>query len=168
MYFRSMPDIVYKYYDKTIVTKDIFKRVGFTSSIVSKVNLVSHYIADGETPDVLAYRFYGSSDYHWLILICNDIVNPYESWPLPNSKVLEMTVAKYGVGNDTATHHYCLAAAPNIVVDYNYSDYQSQIILEVTNYEYELAANDNKRQIFLLKPEYLKDFVNTYRKLMAQ
>lgn len=164
MFFKSMPNIIYKYQDKTIITKDIFKRVGFSSSIASKVNLVSYYIGDGETPDMLADRFYGSSQYHWLILTCNDIVNVYEEWPVPSSKIFELVESKYGAGNATDAHHYCLTSDTNIVVDYA----PGGNIQEVSNIAYEQEVNDSKRQIFILKTEYLKDFVNAYKKLMAQ
>ncbi len=39
-------------------------------------------------------------------------------------------------------------------------------IREVTNYEYESKLNDDKRQILVLKPEYLGAFVDDVKNMM--
>lgn len=39
-------------------------------------------------------------------------------------------------------------------------------IKEVTNYEYEIRERENKRQILILKPEYLSVFLSDMRNIM--
>lgn len=52
----------------------------------------SYFIADGERPDTLAYKIYGRADLHWLILLMNEIHDPYRDWAL-NSAQLEARIS---------------------------------------------------------------------------
>jgi len=89
MYFRQFPVTSYlnfksisKLYDLTVLARNILKRVSFNSSIKSEGSLFYEYdVKDGETPDILADRIYGNSYYHWVLLLFNDIIDPYEEWP---------------------------------------------------------------------------------------
>ena len=167
MFFRAMSNMSYKAKGKTIATKDIFKRVGLDRQIKSTLALEAYYVSDGETPDILANNFYGSSNYHWVLLIVNDIVNPYEEWPRREAELFEYTESKYGVGNALLDHHYRLAADTSINVDYDPTKILSGEIQSVSNYDHELQLNQEKRQIFVLKPAYLAKFVVNYKNLMA-
>ena len=54
-----------------------------------------------------------------------------------------------------------------IYVDYNASDLATGKIESVTNYKYEEELNDDKRQMYLLKPQYVEDVIVSYKRLMA-
>jgi hypothetical protein len=63
-----------------------------------KNNTVVYYeydISEGETPEILAYNIYGSSEKHWIILAINDIVNPLTEWPLDNGDLISVIDKKY-------------------------------------------------------------------------
>lgn len=167
MFFKAIPRIGYKLGDKSVLTKDIFRRVGLDRKINSRLAIEAYYIRDGETPDIVANNIYGSSKYHWVLLIVNDIVNPYEEWPKREAELFEYTESKYGVGNALLDHHYRLADNTDIVVDYDPAKIISGEIEAVSNYDFELNENQEKRQIFVLKPEYLAGFVTNYKKLVA-
>ena len=119
MFFKAMPGMSYKLNDSTVATKDIFRRVGLDRRVNSTLAIESYYIKDGETPDIISNNLYGSSNYHWVILIVNDIVNYYEEWPKNQNEIFEYTEAKYGVGNAAADHHYRLKSDTSIIVDYD-------------------------------------------------
>lgn len=163
MFFKSMSNIVYKVGNTPTVVKDIFKRVGLKRPAVGKLALDSYYIQDGDTPEILAKKFYNNVYYHWIILVVNDIVNVYEEWPKTSSAIFGYTEDKYGAGNALRVHHYVLEEDPSIIVDYS----DDLDILPVTNLDFEIAENDLKRKIWVLKPEYTKEFVTSYKKLMA-
>lgn len=165
MFFKAMPKITYKVDEKTIVTKDIFRRVGLDRQINNRLALESHYVKNGETPDIISNNVYGSSKYHWTILVVNDIVDTYEEWPKRDEELLDFVESKYGTGNANFTHHYRLIANKDITVDYDPSKISE--IEPVTNYNYELDINQSKRQIFLLKTEYISRFIANYKKLMV-
>ena len=43
----------------------------------------------------------------------------------------------------------------------------SQVVAEITNYQYEVRLNDQKRRIRVLKPAYLSAFISEHREIMA-
>jgi hypothetical protein len=168
MFFKAMPYISYKTKDKTIATKDIFTRVGLDRKINTTLALEAYYISEGETPDIVANNIYGSSNYHWILLIVNDIVNPADEWPKRTAELFDYTESKYGTGNALLDHHYRLTSDTSIIVDYDSAKILSGEMESVSNYDYELEINQDKRQIFILKPEYLSKFVSNYKELMAK
>jgi len=65
-----------------------------------KTNASSFYdyvVADGETPENLAHRFYGNSNKHWIILMMNDIVHPQFDWPMSDISLNKFIETKYEV-----------------------------------------------------------------------
>jgi hypothetical protein len=65
-----------------------------------KTNASSFYdyvVADGETPENLAHRFYGNSNKHWVILMMNDIVHPQFDWPMSDTSLNKFIETKYEV-----------------------------------------------------------------------
>lgn len=174
MFFNSMPTLRYKIGDKPRTVTDIFTRVVVSKYQNTKLAIDSYYVEDGERPEHISYNFYGSSYYHWVVLMVNNIVDVHNEWPRPTDSLFEYVEDKYGTGNASEVHHYVLREDVNgneveeeIYVDYDASDLASGVMQEVSNYNYELALNESKRQIYLLKPQYLGEFLNTYKRLMA-
>ena len=169
MYFKAMPKLLYPVPGNQIVVKDIFRRIGLDRSIKSKTALTSYYLQDGDTPESISFDFYGSTNYHWIVLITNDIINVKTEWPKLQNSLFEYTESKYGVGNATEVHHYRITDSdPEIIVDYDSAKLAAGTIQSITNYAYEEEVNESKKEIFLLKPEFVKQFIATYKKLMAQ
>ena len=54
-----------------------------------------YLISDGETPDIIAHKIYGSSERHWIILLLNEILNPQFDWPLSDSSLKKYIDVKY-------------------------------------------------------------------------
>lgn len=54
-----------------------------------------YLIQDGEKPEHIANRVYGDSQYHWLILMSNQIYNPYFDWPMPSWELDDYIENKY-------------------------------------------------------------------------
>ena len=53
-------------------------------------------IIDGERPDHLSQRLYGSPDYHWTFLLLNpQIKNIWDDWPMSASQLIEYCTNKY-------------------------------------------------------------------------
>ncbi len=90
-YFKKFPRIEYSFDDgqNTKTAVDILTRVAVKDKIKNTHDMFIEYdVQDGERPDTLADRFYGDSDLHWVILLFNDIVNPYYGFPL-SSKAMD-------------------------------------------------------------------------------
>jgi hypothetical protein len=116
-YFNKFPLIEYTF-DSGKTTKigvDILKRVGFKESIKNTIELFSEYeIIDGETPEMVSNKIYGDPSLHWVIMLMNDIVNPYYDWPL-STRVLNKsnTKVKYPGVALMLTDHTGTTAATN-------------------------------------------------------
>jgi len=106
MYFNSFPLTTYlnfkhlsNLYDndlKDVVVRDILKRVSFTSDLKEQAGLFYDYdIRDGETPELIADKLYGSPYYHWILLLFNDIIDPYEDWAKDDRSIENHIQRKY-------------------------------------------------------------------------
>jgi len=98
-YFNYFPKTFYSNEDsaKSLnVVTNIITRFNFESKL--KENSVTYYsyqIQDGDTPDIVARKFYGSSERHWIVLLFNDIVDPLYDWPLNYANFNEFVDEKY-------------------------------------------------------------------------
>lgn len=70
--------------DNTLVT-DILSRIALRSEISDKISLFYPYeLQDGDTPELIAFKYYNDPERHWIVLLVNDIVDPFFDWPLSN------------------------------------------------------------------------------------
>jgi len=85
MYFNQFPITEYNFPSIGVVGKemlDILVRVKFLFNSVFSERTYSEYtLKHGDTPDIVAHNYYGSSDWWWLVLLYNDVVNPFNELP---------------------------------------------------------------------------------------
>jgi hypothetical protein len=87
--------------------KDITQNVRLRKQILANITLFDEYdIRDEETPEIIAEKIYGSPDYHWVIMLCNEKYNYLDDFPLPVYEFEQYVKAKYGSDNINAVHHY--------------------------------------------------------------
>jgi len=169
-YFEKFPLIVYEFNSKNTVVKDILCRNMMASEYKPLTDLYSKYnVVDGETPQLLAQRFYGSSFYHWVILLFNEIHNPYFDWPVHSSSIENICIDKYGSENINAIRHY--TNSDGIIIG-EIKTFSSDVVWvppanpfggnPVTFYEHEEIINESKRKIMMMRPELLGDFVSQF------
>ena len=112
-YFRELPDILYQSNllhkvssQEYVLIKNIFRRVKIQDWIQENTNFFNRYtIRDGERPDTLAERLYGSPDRDWIVILTAGITNIKNDWPLSNYDLYRYVENKYGTTlNDV--HHY--------------------------------------------------------------
>jgi len=149
--------------DFSIVT-DITKRVAAKNELKENYAIYDEYdVPDNETPEIVSYRLYGSTSYHWIILLMNDIIDPRFDWPLSQYNLRKFVESKYGADdvNVYGIHHYQISTTNSIIVD---SDYPNAI--SISNIEYEIEENEKKRRIKVLKKEFIPTFVTEFEKLI--
>lgn len=156
----------YPYKGTKTIVPDIFRRVHLDKYFQNKLNLISHWIGDGETPEIIAKQYYGSTKYHWLVLVANNIVDIHRDWPLSTRSLNAYVEDKYGTGNGTDVHHYMLAEDHDVIVDWDSVLVANGTYLAVTNLEYETDLNIKKSQIHLLNKIFLKDITQQYIRLV--
>ena len=154
---------------------DILRRVKLRSGLRSGAFLFDNYdVKDGERPEDIAFKWFGDAEYHWVILMTNNVTDRYYQWPLSQPQFQEHIADKYGAGNEDAVHHYekttdsgkTSSSGPN---DYSHlvecnSDDGDPVI--ISNRQYEQRKQDQYRQIRLLNKNYLKTFVNEFESLI--
>lgn len=107
-FFNYFPKTLY-FSDRDQVSLDSVINLTFKFNFndTFKENSVVYYdyvVPEGETPEILADKFYNSSERHWIILMLNDIVNPLLDWPMSYSSLNRYIDSKYSANNyaDTA------------------------------------------------------------------
>ena len=133
----------------TIVVTDIFRRVKARSKIQDNITLFDKYtVLEGEKPEDIAYKAYGSADYFWVVTLINNIVNRYYDWPLDEYVFQQYVADKYA--NPDAIHHYEITQSSGKQTGNGPDDYSHKIEVNsdtvgaesVSNIEYERRAQD--------------------------
>jgi hypothetical protein len=191
-YFRELPDLQYQSSLPHKISsldyvrvKNLFRRIQIREDLQDKFVLLNKYqIPEGVRPDTVAEEFYGKTDYDWVVLLTAGITSVRDQWPLSDRDIYRFAETKYTVQNINDIHHYettevldskgRLILPSGQIVDSNFSipdpDNKNNVdlnpVVGVTNYEYEVRKNDEKRSIYLLRPEYLQQFLNDMRVIM--
>ena len=191
-YVSRLPDAKISDY---ITVKNLFKRVFLREDIYQNLTFFKKYSVVGDDrPDNVASQVYEDSTLDWLVLLANNIVNVQNEWPLPQEDFNRHLLDTYNDDYDkiyNEVHHYEtieVKDSNNVVIvpeglevseDFSttYYDYfigglttANNITRPVTNYQYEENLENKKREIFILKPEYLSvvrddiDDIMTYKK----
>jgi hypothetical protein len=189
-YFRELPDLEYQspFADSNssqnyVRAKNLFRRVKLRDDLQNVFTLFNKYqITEGARPDTIAEEVYGKADYDWVVLLTAGIVNVRDEWPLSNRDLY--TYAEQIYGDDlNAIHHYetkevkdangRLILPKGKIVDSTFTipdpdDYLATLnpVVGISNYEYETIKNEEKRTIYLLRPDYLQQYLNDMRKIM--
>ena len=92
-YFENFPTIVYEGQK----VKDITRRNSFTSVVASNPMVYLPYtVTEGQRPEDIAKSYYGSTDYTWLVMMSNNIIDPYHQWPMAELDFNNYLIDKYG------------------------------------------------------------------------
>ena len=184
-YFNLIPDFDYvsrlpnaKISDY-IRVKNFFRRVTLREDIYQNLTFFTKYPIEGnDRPDNVAQKVYENPDLDWLILLANNITHIPTEWPMAQNDFDRFLLEKYDNYNTiyNGVHHHetievkdsnnvtIVPAGLEVSSDFTqtYYDYfigemktESNITRPVTNYEYEEKLENDKRQIFILKQEYL-------------
>ena len=180
-YFRQVPKLDYPSLanDRTSVydfqtVKNLFKRAVIRDDIFNEVTAFTKYSVEGdERPDSVAYDFYGDSGLDWVVLTTNNIIHVRDEWPMGSQDFLTYLNEKYTSEQLSNIHHYetklirdssgTLVQPEGLHVDSNYSitfldngvSRTESSITSVTFLEHETNLNDEKRNINILKTDYL-------------
>jgi len=172
MYFSKFPLYVYDAYgdgQETVVT-NLLKRVALRSKVASETMLFDTYdVREGESPESIAHKLYGNSEYHWIILMLNNITDRYHDWPLSTPQFLDYVNDKYD--NASGIHHYEIAQTSGdttIKIDIGTDNSDYPTATPITNLEHEESEQDRKRKIRLLDDSYLEQITDEFEKLIGQ
>lgn len=167
-----------------VVMKNIFRR---TTADFNKVkgflSFEKYVIAGDDKPYQVSQRIYGSPKYEWVILLTNNIVNVYTQWPRSNDEFNDYFRKKYGTQGE-GLHHYVtreivfenvVVVKEGTIVDKDYRFILPNhtvisgpsLVRPVSNYEYEYEKNEEKREIYLINPLVIDDFIREMERKLA-
>tara|TARA_B100000287_G_scaffold34937_1_gene32230 strand:+ start:19111 stop:19809 length:699 start_codon:yes stop_codon:yes gene_type:complete len=206
-FFEKLPDLLYAskitksgFGDYTRI-KNVFRMYKLSDN--AKRHAVQFYkynIPEGSTPEMVALDIYNSPNFHWVVLMVNEVVDVYEGWPKDRDVLEKYTAEKYAPDKiDESTqqpfldgrHHYetlerkdnngnivmraglqvddgwtqevTISSSPSITKTLTIAN----DCVEISNFKYEERINDSKREIELLKPSYLPQFVKDFEAITS-
>ena len=190
-YFRELPDLRYPSFlpNKTssldyVEVKNIFRRAKLRDDLQNNFTIFNKYeISMGARPDTVAENLYGSSQFDWVVLTVAGIINVRNEWPLSDRDLYDYSLDKYGESlnsvkffettevKDTSSR---MILPKGKAVDSNFTIPKPgeptatlNPVVGISNYEYETRLNEKKRNIFVLREEYLQEFLNDMREIMT-
>ena len=191
-YFRQLPNLDYpslkndrtSAYDYQVV-KNIFKRAIIRDDIFDEATAFTKYSVIGdERPDQVAAGFYNDSTLDWVVLTTNNIVHVRDEWPMGNQDFLTYLNEKYTTEELSNIHHYetklirdssgklIQPAGLTVPAGHSISFLDNGVLREessltsFTFLEHETNVNDNKRNINVLRSEYLNFFLESFEEIM--
>ena len=211
-YFNYFPKTFYSNNNLTTgldTVTNIISRFTFEQTLKDNSSAFYKYsVQDSDTPEIIAYKYYGSSERHWVVLLFNDIIDPQFDWPLRYDAFINFVDEKYtanGAANTTVQTGLAWAMSMNnvqayykivtktdidnislvekIQVDANvYANVASttqvftladgatitQIVTKEkkTYYDYEMEENESKREITLIKNDFVKEIEKEFKKVI--
>ena len=156
---------------------DILRRVKLRSGIKAGAFIFTEYdVRDGEKPEDVAVKWFGDPEYHWVILMTNNITDRYYQWPLTQPQFQNFIEDKYGIASIDSIHHYEITQTSGRTTSNGPNDYSYLVECNsdedgaspVTNREYEQRLQDKFRSIRLLDTKYLRPFVEEFERLIEE
>ena len=190
-YFRELPDLRYPSFlpNKTssldyVEVKNIFRRAKLRDDLQNNFTIFNKYeIPIGARPDTVAEDLYGSSQFDWVVLTVAGILNVRNEWPLSDRDIYNYSFDKYGESlnsvkffetEEVKDSNGRMILPKGKIVDSNFTipkpgepNATLNPVVGVSNYEYETRLNEEKRSIYVLREEYIQEFLNDMRELMT-
>ena len=190
-FFRELPNLLYPSFlpDKKsslnyVMVKNVFRRVKLRDDLYNNFTVFNKYeIPEGARPDNVAEELYESSNLDWVVLIVAGILNVRNEWPLSNRDLYNYTNNKYGESlnsnrffetTEVKDSSGRLILPKGKAVDSNFTvpnptnpSATLNPVVGISNYEYETRLNDEKRNINVLRKEYISQFLEDMREIMT-
>jgi hypothetical protein len=194
-YFRELPKVAYQSFlsnsnssQNYLIVKNLFRRCKLRDDLQNVFTIFDKYqIREGARPDTVAEEFYGDAELDWVVLMTAGIINVRNEWPLSDKDVYDYSLEVHGDNLNNvrfyetkeikdSENRLILPAGKIVDSDFTIPDPHIQIesapittinpVVGISNYEYEVRKNNEKRSIYLLKRSYLQQFINDMKNEM--
>jgi len=189
-YFRELPDLFYESPLSTrnssteyVRVKNLFRRVKLRDDLQNVFTLFNKYeIREGQRPDTVAEEIYGSADLDWVVMLTAGIINLHDQWPLSNRDLYVYAENKYGDDLNSVRFYETtevkdssgrLILPKGKIVNSGFTIPNPSTptanlnpVVGISNFEYEVRKNEDKRLIYILKNDYLQLYLNDLRRIM--
>ena len=195
-YFDTLPKIIKTSDGVSILMTDLMARCSIIPELLRNPLLYYDYdVQDGDTPEIVAYKYYGNSYRYWIVLFANQITDPQWDWPMNSTVFGEFIANKYQYFDPYNTvHHYeknisqydsntQVTTVKNIIIDENtYNSLNPSVVTYALNtgnvtvtttktpvsyYDYEVQLNESKRNIRLINANFVDQLEAQFKELMV-
>jgi hypothetical protein len=196
-YFDTLPKVLYTQNGVASIYTNLLARVSVIPEILKDPLIYYSYdIQEGDTPEVIAHKYYGDSYRYWIVLFANELLDPQWDWPLtskmfekyltdkyPSTNIYseieyyEKVITQYDVNTQTTTINK---------VRIDEATYNGLPVTQTTTYvlptgpvtitternavsiyDYELNQNEAKRNIKILNSIYVNQFEEQFKQLLT-
>ena len=196
-YFQNLPNIGYKNNLTTsvdrqnyIYAKNLFLRAKVRDDVTKEITFLNSYnIREGKRPQDIADELYGDPTLDWIVLTVANIINVRDEWPMTGKVLYDYCATKYGNElNDTAFYETKevrdnqnrLILPGGKVVDSNFTipdpdnpqitlslGSSEPLVIGISNFLAETRNNEKKRNIKVMREEYLTMFLMDMRETLT-
>ena len=190
-YFRELPNLLYPSFLPNKVSsldyievKNVFRRVKVRNDLYNSFVVFQKYeIPEGARPDTVAEDLYGTPNFDWVVLTTAGITNIRNEWPLSNHDLYNYVEKKYGNSlnstrffetTEVKDSNGRLILPKGKVVDSNFTipnptnpSATINPVVGISNFIHETRLNEEKRNINILREDYLSQFVEDMKALMT-
>lgn len=160
-YFQYFPTI--EFGDKTTEKlTNIIHRIAIRRDVIANISVFTPWvIQDGETPEIVATKYYGSPFYHWIVMLSNQILDPYFDWCLSSEVLNAYLIQEYGsIEHSTQVIHHYEDVYGNVIDQTTYTSLPANERSAISAYDYWVLVNEHKRMIRLIDREYLSQILS--------
>lgn len=194
-YFQNLPKVVYTKNGSSILYTNLLARASVRPSILKNPLVYYDYdIQDSDTPEIIAFKYYGDVYRFWMVLLPNNILDPQWDWPMESIVFNNYLEKKYlNVNTKNVLHHYEKTITQrdlntnrkttfSIYVDEDTWDNTVESVnliqtatgqvertitkKSVSVYDYEEYLNESKRKIKLINSVYAEQIESEITELM--
>lgn len=196
-YFDTLPKVVYTQNGVSSVYTNLLARVSVIPQLLKDPLIYYTYdIQEGDTPEIIAHKYYGDSYRYWIVLFANELLDPQWDWPMTYSVFEQYLAEKYPSTNIYSEVEYY----EKVITQYDVNtqtttvnkvriDEDTYNLLPVTQtatytlptgpvtitternavsiYDYELEQNEAKRNIKILNSIYVNQFEEQFKELLT-
>lgn len=196
-YFKSLPLISVTNGINSQVYRNLMTRLSVKPSVLKNPLVYYSYdIKDGDTPEIIAHKYYGDSYRYWIVLFSNEYLDPQWDWPMKSQALEQYIVDKYvalGISpTDTKSYQKIITQHNSVTgetttntVEISQEEYDTlstsndsysfageTVSVSITKkiqtyYEYELELNEAKRNIKLLNRDYVSQLESEFTSLLS-
>lgn len=197
-YFNTLPRILTSDNNSNaILLTNIMARASLIPEALKNPVLYYTYdIQEGDTPEIVAHKYYDNSYRYWIVLMANQITDPQWDWPMSSTTFTSYLNKKYNANTNiySTIHHYektqeqfeqSTRTITTNTTTIGHNEYLSMIENNVSYtlptgsvsittskravsyYTYELELNESKRNIKLLNKSYVDEFETELKRLMS-
>lgn len=171
-FFANLPLLNYN----GVMLRDLMSHAALTRQVMDQgVMFYPYTLQDGDTPQSIAFDYYGSIEFDWLVLYSNMLIDPLYDWFMSQDDFDNYIEANYGslTAAMSTIHHYesCVGGLQYTPTSYAYNttklDENGLPLYAVDCYTYETRVNESKRSIKLINKQYASAIALELEKRLA-